>query len=207
MIHNSYKVHIINMKLLFRLFMYTVVAVAFCSCDSEDKKYVIDGAIQGGRNFEGETIYLVPFFDAKEQKIDSAVVHNSRFKFEGYAKDPQVYILRMRPMMAVFVEELIFVREPGHIRTMISESSEVRGTALNDSIQNWHRFNVETKSVIADLNKQLRQARQRRMDQEYLDSLQYVADNLLIEFNRRNRATAKSNSDNVFGRFLQLYDK
>ncbi|MCQ2202638.1 MAG: DUF4369 domain-containing protein [Bacteroidales bacterium] len=195
------------MKLILRLIIYSFIVVSFCSCDDENKKYVIDGAIQGGRNFEGETIYLVPFFDAKEQKIDSAIVHNSRFKFEGYASEPQVYILRMRPMMAVFVEELIFVREPGHIRTMISESSEVKGTALNDSIQSWHKFNVETKSVIADLNKQLRIARQRRVDQEQLDSLQYVVDNLLIEFNRRNRATAKANKDNVFGHFLQLYDK
>ncbi|MDO4462605.1 MAG: DUF4369 domain-containing protein [Bacteroidia bacterium] len=198
------------MNSLVKLFTYLLFAVIACgsisSCDDSKKDYVIDGVIHGGGNFEGETIYLVPFFNANSEKIDSAVIHNSRFVFKGKADAPEVYIIRMRPMIKIFVEELVFVREPGYIRTTMAEHSAVKGTPLNDSIQQWHTYNVQTKERIANLSKEVRRARQRR-DQKLVDSLLHISDELLMEFNNKNRAMAAANRDNAFGQFLELYEK
>ncbi|MCQ2237025.1 MAG: DUF4369 domain-containing protein [Bacteroidales bacterium] len=198
------------MKSLFKIASSLLLVLTACcsitSCDDSDKIYVIDGVMHGGGNFEGETVYLVPFFNATNDRVDSAVIHNSRFEFRGKTDKPEVNIIRMRPMIKIFIEELILMREPGHIRTTMAETSVVKGTALNDSIQKWHTYNVETKQRIANLNKELRQARQRR-NQPAVDSLVHISDMLLMEFNNKNRSMAQANKDNAFGQFLELYEK
>ena len=142
-----------------------VLLCLLCGCSTNEKHYIIDGAVYGGGKFEGETIYLVPFQNASSERIDSAVVHNGCFRFEGVADSSEIYILRMRPMMRLFIQELLVVREPGHIRTILNKISSASGTPLNDSFQVWKNYKVSTDSILSSWS--------RYMKKPMLDSLEY----------------------------------
>ena len=184
--------------------IFLTIAATLSSC-SKGTEYTIDGALHGGANFEGETIYLVPFANATEEKIDSATIHDSRFQFKGNITEPEIYILRMRPMMKLFINELIFVLEPGHIKTILSKQSEVKGTALNDSIQKWNEWTLNTKSIMEETNKRLKQARNKHNEEE-VAKFQGQMDSLRQIVNNYNHATIQRNN-NVFGEFLERYAK
>ncbi len=168
----------------------------FASCQ-EDKTYTIEGSIYGGRNFEDQTIYLVPFTGSTAGSVDSAVIHDSRFRFSGTAPKDEVYIVRMRPMMRLFIDEVILVREPGHIHVKLSDVSTASGTPLNDSLQNWRDFKQDLDSQLEDIKKKLRRA----TPDEAL-SLKAAQDSIKTLFDKRNRASAAINNNNAFGDFL-----
>lgn len=92
------------------LFAFVGLALAIVSCQ-DDNRYVIEGSVYGGRDFEDQTIYLSPLSAASVQEnADSAIIHDGRFHFEGTVEQDGVYILRMRPMMRLFIGELYIVR-------------------------------------------------------------------------------------------------
>ena len=80
-----------------KIFISLLALVSLVSCH-EDKSYIIEGALYGGGKFEGETIYLVPF-ENPGNRIDSAFVHEGRFRFEGTVETEEICRVRMRPMM------------------------------------------------------------------------------------------------------------
>lgn len=182
------------------LILLTVVAMSSCS---DDNKYIIDGALYGGTSFEGETIYLVPFVNATEENVDSATIHNGRFRFEGSIEGNEVCILRMRPMMKLFIKELIFVKEPGHISTLLSKTSSAKGTPLNDSLQAWNQYKFGIDSISVSINKAMKRATD---DEELLKQLQLKSDSLRLAFDKHNRQVVENN-DNAFGRYIEKFAK
>ena len=153
----------------------------------------------GGKNFEDQMIYLVPFSGATTENIDSAVVHNSRFKFTGTVEHEGVYIIRMRPMMRLFINELIVIKEPGRIRTRLSSTSSAKGTPLNDSLQAWREYKQMIDDQMVDIRKQMKKA-----TGEELARLKAQSDSLKSMFDRRNKQSITLNN-NAFGEFLDKY--
>lgn len=180
-----------------------VSALTLMTGCKEDRSYVIEGTIYGGRNFEDQPIYLVPLSGASADRIDSATIHDSRFRFDGEALHDEVYIIRMRPMMRLFVDELTIVREPGHIRTRISQDSQVAGTPLNDSLQAWQNFRGEQENVIRELKKSMKRAR----NQAESDRLQAQLDSVSDVFYGATRRSATANENNALGEYLRRFLK
>lgn len=176
-----------------------VAAMALCSCQA-DKSYSIEGAIYGGRNFDDQTIYLVPFSGSTAGRIDSAKVRDGCFRFDGTAEAGGIFIVRMRPMMRLFIEELILIREPGNIRAMLSEHSSASGTPLNDSLQSWREYKQTIDTQLEDIRKKLRRA-----DPRETARLKASQDSLRTLFDKHNRASALANSGNTFGEFLDSW--
>lgn len=187
------------MKHLVVIFL-SMLTLAACS---DDNNYVIEGALYGGTSFEGETIYLVPFVNATEEDVDSATIHNGRFRFEGSIDGNEMCILRMRPMMKLFIKELIFVKEPGHISTLLSKTSYAKGTPLNDSLQAWNQYKLGIDSVSIAINKAVKRAAD---DEELLKKLQLKSDSLRLAFDKHNRQVVENN-DNAFGRYIEKFAK
>ncbi len=181
------------------LLIISLGALLLSSCtDGKSRSYTIEGSIYGGRNFEDQTIYLVPF-SGGASGTDSAVIHDGRFRFSGTSSKDEVCIIRMRPMMRLFIDEVILVREPGHIHVKLSEVSTASGTPLNDSLQNWRSFKQDLDSQLEDIKKKLR----RSTPDEAL-ALQAAQDSIKTLFDKRNRASAAVNN-NVFGDFLDIW--
>ncbi len=185
----------------FALCVTVLLSLLSTGCE-RDKSYVIEGSVYGGRNFEDEIIYLVPFAGGMTDKIDSAVIHEGHFRFEGEADHDVVYYLRMRPMMRLFIDELVIIKEPGHLRTRLSRVSYAKGTPQNDSLQNWRDYKSHIDSVKITLNKQLKRAE--KDDPARAAFLKAQMDSLSAAFNKRNRETAARN-DNAFGEYIARY--
>ncbi len=180
-----------------------VCLFAVCTLASCGKKqtYTIEGTLYGGKNFEDQIIYLVPFSGATSENIDSAVIHDSRFRFSGEAETDEVYILRMRPMMRLFIDELIIIREPGRIKTRLSQVSSAKGTPQNDSLQHWREFKMHIDSALTDVRKKMKRAQ----PEEYKD-LRLQQDSIRAVFDRHNKQSITLNN-NAFGDFLSKYAK
>ena len=179
---------------LIALPLFLLVGLAACN---NGRDYVIEGTLYGGRNFEGRTIYLVPFSGAGADNIDSAIVHESRFHFDGTVQQDAVYTLHMNKVMSVFIDDLIIILEPGRIRTKLSQPSSAKGTPLNDSLQSWREFKAKNDSALRAVSKELMRAR----SAECRAALQDKQDSLRASFETRTRASIKQNN-NAFGEFL-----
>lgn len=186
-----------NMK---TLVLYLLVIVAFASC-SNDKSYVIEGALYGGTSFEGESIYMAPYGATTGQNIDSCVIRDGRFRFEGIANESEMCIIRMRPMMRLFIEQLVFVKEPGHVSVILSKQSSAKGTALNDSLQAWKEYKMKADSVFFTLDKQIKRA-----NADSRDALVHQRDSLKTDLVQHIRSIVNRN-DNVFGDYVDRYVK
>lgn len=174
-------------------------ALCASSCQP-DKTYVVEGSLYGGRNFEDQYIYLVPLRGGYESRVDSAAVHDGRFRFDGVVVEPEVCLLRMRPMMRLFIQEATIIREPGHIKAVLSAQSKVGGTALNDSLQHWVDAKAHADSLLLVLKKQLKKA-------EGPDSADIAErqDSIRNDFSLFTLETLRRNSTNIFGEYLDLY--
>ncbi len=188
------------MMLGYRISLLAVLALAMLTACRQDKSYVVEGSIYGGRNFEDQTIYLVPFSGSTAGKVDSATIHDGRFRFDGSAPKSDICILRMRPMMRLFIEELIIVREPGRVRVKLSDVSSAAGTPLNDSLQSWRDYKRGIDEQMTELKKKKRKAPP--AEQQELNAAQ---DSLKRLFDIRNRASMTANENNAFGEFLESW--
>lgn len=175
-----------------------LAALALASC-TRSKHYTIDGTIYGGGNFEGETIYLLPFFNTAEGRSDSTVVKNSRFHFEGEVDDDEVCILRFRPMMELFLDKLVVIKEPGHIWVVLNRPSTAKGTPQNDSLQHWREYQTDINRQLHSLNDTLRKA-------QNVDSrrVNLTIDSLRQAFDKHNRQVVDRNN-NAFGTYVMRY--
>lgn len=175
------------------------VALALASCD-EDNGYVIDGSVYGGRNFEDQTIYLTPLSATSlKEDADSAIIHDGRFRFEGKADADGVFVLRMRPMMKLFIGEPFVIKEPGRIRVRLNQVSSVGGTPQNDSLQAWFSFKSHVDSVLTDLKRQ-----KKRASAQQADAIEAQRDSVRAVFERRCRQAVSLNN-NAFGDFVDKW--
>lgn len=185
-----------------KLFMAFAQALAIVGCTSENNRYVIEGVLFGGGKFEGERIYLVPFDNGSAARIDSAVVHDGFFRFEGQTDSSEVFILRMRPMMRLFIEELLIVREPGHIHTVLNRSSSVAGTPLNDSLHRWKLYKAHNDSILSSWHRRMRT---HNTDSVERITLKYKSDSLRQSMLEYNKERVAYNRDNAFGALVNRF--
>ncbi len=180
------------------IFLILTLIAVLPSC-TQKKTYSIDGAVYAGGNFEGEMVYLVPFFNEENLPSDSAVIQNGRFHFDGEIDEAQVYVLRFRPMMELFLDKLVVIKEPGKIWTVLNRPSTAKGTALNDSLQQWREVHAQINQKLSKLNKQLKHA-----EAEEYDAIATEIDSIKHDFERYNRGVIERN-DNAFGSFVDRF--
>ncbi|MGN0010460.1 MAG: DUF4369 domain-containing protein [Marinilabiliaceae bacterium] len=180
-------------------FAAMVMVLGLSSCQ-QDKRFVIDGSVYGGRNFEDQTVYLTPLTATSVHEVsDSAVIHDGRFRFEGDAEHDGVYVLRMRPMMKLFIGEPFIIKEPGHITVRLSQVSSVSGTPQNDSLQAWCEFKAHVDSIMTETKRQ-----QKRACPSDFDALAQKRDSVKAVFETRCRAIVNANN-NAFGDFVDKW--
>lgn len=109
------------------------IAIVAFSCCQESNKYTITANFFGTGKFEGDKVYLLTVKGGII--VDSAVINNQSFVFEGVVPDTSV--LRFVKIQGNYRPSLVFL-EKGNIRLdldTVNSIFNVAGTATNTSFQ------------------------------------------------------------------------
>ena len=117
------------MKRIVNVFFAGVLAVTVLSCSEEKKGYILDGEIS---DVKDGMMYLKKYVDKSFVDVDSTVIANGTFKFEGVCSEPLAYGLTTfrdskRP--------LVFFLDNENMQLKMNESEKVltvTGSVLND---------------------------------------------------------------------------
>ncbi len=181
------------MKKLILLALPALVA----SCTSNE--YRITGKVN--EQLDSTTVYLL---NEKEETLDSCLITNGSFKFEGTATDQTVYTLKYKNK-----QNRIFVQSGSNIlfdATEMPPSATDEG-GLNDQFQ---AVQTEIQKQLADLRAMSTKMRKDSVANEVIaDSVKAARD----QINNYLRATIDANKDNIMGAYIfgltanQLYSK
>jgi len=94
--------------------------------------YVTDSKLNGAQ------VFLVPLENAVKGNIDSVVIKDQRFEFEG--DTVRMADIRIERQRRIGTQNLLVLTEPGDIYATISQVSSSYGTPQNDSLQMWKEW-------------------------------------------------------------------
>lgn len=167
----------------------------FLSC-TPGKNFLLVGSLPD-KTYDGEVIYLVPLENAVKERVDSAVIREGFFRFEGRVTAPEIYVIRAKPVLRYNLEELLVVREPGELTAKIDTKSSIGGTPLNDSLQVWKERKMRFDFVNAGLVKQFRAA-----DDASKPEIKQRVDLLNVDATTFHFNFVKNNKNNLVGQFV-----
>jgi hypothetical protein len=172
-----------------------VLFLSFVSCQSRDN-FVIVGHLPD-KTYDNEKIYLVPIENPGKERVDSIVIKDGLFKFTGKANVPEIFVIRAKPVLRFNLEELLIVRQPGNLSVEIDNHSSVRGTPLNDSLQQWKEQKMKFDFVWADFLKKSHQGNDslKLLFRQKADSVNKLAVNFHYRF-------VLNNKKNIVGQFV-----
>ena len=175
---------------------YLVFLLILTGCQS-GRNFIIKGHLPDATT-DGEWIFLVPLENASKERVDSVMIANGAFQFEGSVESPEIYIIRTRPVLRLTLQELLVVKEPGKLIVEISRSSSAIGTALNDSLQHWKEKKMMTEYLYEDLRQKFKIAdiAEQTVIKQKSDSLNALIVDFHFNFVRNNK-------DNVVGKFVK----
>lgn len=120
------------------LFIIALAAV-LVSCtgnsNKEPQKFIIEGEV-ADHSCDSAQIFLVPLTEpATHETVDSVVIVDGKFRFEG--TKVRVASLRLQMPQRMNFQELLVYTEPGVIKAKVARNGSVTGTKTNDLIQEW----------------------------------------------------------------------
>ena len=166
--------------------IFVLVVFFSLGCGHKDP-LIIEGEV-ADEHLNGEKIYLVPFKNPTQAKVDSVIIENKKFRFKKREQDTSVYILRARPLLRLRLEEILVVSEPGTLHVILDKSSRAMGTPLNDSLQAWKEEKIRR-------DRQLNELRSSKATEKKIDSLK--SDNIRFHYK-----FVKNNFDNAAGQLV-----
>ena len=108
-----------------------------CSCSNGTTggKFTITGTV-ADNSCDGAQIFLVPLTEpATHETVDSVVIKDGKFTFEG--TKTRVASLRLQMPQRMKFQELLVYTEPGSIKAFVAPVGSVSGTRNNDLLQQW----------------------------------------------------------------------
>lgn len=132
-----------------------ILTLALTACN-EKQQLIIDGTVNTKKDFNGEMLYLISMDAVRNTIIDSVAIKDSTFSVSVLPSD-SFSIVRITPknaMLSYFMQPLLVVVEPGHLKADLNYSSSSQGTPLNDRLQLWkeRREAGEQPSQFAEYN-------------------------------------------------------
>ncbi|NDV58403.1 TlpA disulfide reductase family protein [Bacteroides sp. 519] len=130
------------------LYLFAVSTLLLASC--EKNGYKITGTVQG--SYDGEKVFLLDRVDRQFVPVDSAVIADGKFTFEGSQAEPVNRYLTFTDGEndPIYLD---FFLESGNIELFLAESEEkstVKGTPVNDVYQSFkNEMFVLQKSLIS----------------------------------------------------------
>ena len=120
-----------------------------CSCSNSDTKFVIEGTV-ADTSCDGAQIFLVPLTEAAtHETVDSVVIKDRHFRFEG--NEAKIRSLRLQMPQRMQYQELLVYTEPGTIKAHIAQRGSVTGTKNNELLQMWKTTQEDCVAARAQL--------------------------------------------------------
>lgn len=170
--------------------------ILMLSCSSVENNYVIEGQLTD-KSYDGEYMYLVPIEGATAETVDSVLIKDGAFRFEGDASESAIHILRTRPLLRLELQELLVVTEPGQIDVVIDSISVAKGTPQNDALQKWKERKKNADFTYAYLNQQISEA-----DENKKAKLKLLQGKFDKEYSDFNYNFVKENKNTAVGKFV-----
>jgi len=180
------------------ILLVLVFIVAACN----NNKFKVLGELPN-KSYDGEWIYLVPLVNAPVERVDSTVIQNGEFTFEGQVDSTEIYIIRGRPFLRLTLQELLIVKEPGIVKAKLGHNSSAEGTALNDSLEHWKEEKNNTDTLLVAFRTQYRAT----ADTIQQAIIKQQADSLQKEITTFNYNFIENNKNNVVGELIYRLKK
>lgn len=174
-----------------------VLVLVGCHVDSS---YTINGTVPDP-SFNGEYVYMIPIDDVSTCEVDSALIINSAFAFNGMADTVNIFILRaQKPLSRFELQDILVITEPGAIFVKFDDESSSGGTVLNDSLQKWKEGKESIDNHFYELSNEIGNADSlhKVILSAKFDSLKKVAVDFHYNF-------VKNNRDNVVGELVNKF--
>ena len=181
-------------KVLF--YIFSIIIIIGCA-DSGKERFTIVGSVSG-QEYENEWIYLVPLKGATAETVDSIQVKNQMFRFEVEVENPEIRILRTRPILRFKLQELLVVVERGTLNVRLDSVSYAHGTPQNDILQQWKEEKVKVDSEIILLSKQKNIAE----TSSKADSIKQIQEQIKARFDEYNYNLIKTSGFNAVATFI-----
>lgn len=167
------------------IFFFILAAVIGCK---QRNDFRIEGQLSD-QTFDDEFVFMVPFENATKEKVDSVLISNGKFTFQGHVRKKEIFIIRTRPLLRLQLQEILIAKEPGTIRIDFGRTSSAGGTSLNDSLQHWKNHKILFDQVMSQLRVVAGPAKTADAPavQRQIDSLQHVIDDFHFNFIKNNR--------------------
>lgn len=178
---------------MLKLILKLLFIIALTSCTSSAKKYIIEGKVPS--KYDGNWIYLAPIDEKHSSKTDSFKINKGTFTFSGTKE--QMCAIRTKPIICFYLQELLVVTEPGHIKVSIDSISSANGTPQNNALQQWKEQREKFMKSSMFLIEGLRNVRGK-------DSMIWATtlDTLKIKYTRYNYNFLKQYKHSTLGLFI-----
>jgi hypothetical protein len=115
--------------------LLSFAVVLLLSCAGKPlPRYTVSGSVPSTR-YDGNSVYLVPAVGDNPSNVDSAVIRDGKFSFEGDTE--RVSIVRVKPSLRLALQDLLVVTEKGVTTVRLDSSSSSGGTKQNEWLQQW----------------------------------------------------------------------
>ncbi len=187
------------MKLV-RLIGYIAIGVSLANCNG---KYEIEGHTQ--LLPDGTTLFLQKLTGQQFEIIDSAVVRNGAFTFEGDQTEPAIAILVPRDERASQYPPLLLALEPGTIEVTFDSVTHLSGTPLNDRLQVYEAQRQTFDSHIQEITRlYLKDYLSGQLTDSTFNALKLAFEKEQQGLERLTRKYIAANTDNVTSVYLFL---
>jgi|SRR5574344_7220 hypothetical protein len=121
-----------------------IIAALLVSCTCHLKpRFTINGVVPSNK-YDGNKVYLVPVKGDNPSNVDSTIISNGKFSFEGDTE--RVSIIRVKPALRFELQDLLVVTEKGTTTVKLDSNSTSTGTQQNEQLQQW-------KDIVMQSNK------------------------------------------------------
>lgn len=177
-------------------------ALILLSCQN-NKDYKINGTIANA-NYEGTNVYLQKVTEDAMENVDTAVVTNGAFTFEGLADTTVLRFVALDETIEPKTQTRIpLLVEPGNIEVKFDSVITVGGTAVNDA---YNTFRTKQADLTKEARAVVDQYNKAATDGTLTDSLEAeintAYERIDGEMNDLNFAFIKDNIKNELGKYL-----
>lgn len=184
----------------------SILAVVLASCKDKNA-YTIDGSFNA-TSYDGKTVYLQKLEDMEQMDpivVDSAVVKDGKFHFEGVAEDkPSIRFISLGKLSEITEPEAdqptvaTFVLEAGAIEISFDKASlSIKGTPRNDEFNKIHDLSNQMVALY-------KEATASTLSEEAMAEKRAKMNDLMKQMQDVNYKFTKENMNNPVGEFIFL---
>lgn len=179
-----------------------ITAIVLISCQNS-KTYKITGTVTDPA-YEGKNVYVQEMTANEMIPVDTAVITNGTFKFEGLADSTVLRFIALDETVNPQKQSRVLtILEPGNISVKFDSTITVSGSQLNDAYNTFRKDQESVTKDIRALSQQYQEAASTGTMTDSLDAaLNEQYEKLSGDISTKTADFIKSNITNPLGKFL-----